>query len=233
MPVGQGCGVSIGATGAVSGRMIDQQPHPLANHHMLDPVVLIGPRVRLEPLSIAHVDALAGVGLAEELWRFTPRRLRSAADIRGYVEAALQGQADGTMLPFVIVVVSDGTVAGSTRYGNIDLPNRRLEIGWTWLVPEVQRTGINHEVKYLLLRHAFEELGCVRVEFKTDALNRKSRDALIGIGAVEEGTLRKHVQVEDGRVRDTVYYSIVDDEWPAVKQNLEESLVQRGARVRS
>lgn len=172
-------------------------------------------------MELRHIDAMAAVGLDEDLWRLTPRMIGSREDMAGYVDEALKGWRSGTMLPFVIVDVNTGAVIGSTRYGNVDPANRRLEIGWTWIIPRFQRTGANREAKYLLLGYAFEVLGCVRVEFKTDALNESSRRALRGIGAVEEGVLRKHVLVQGGRVRDTVYYSILDTEWPAVKATLE------------
>ena len=191
---------------------------------MLEAVSLEGGRVRLDPLAIDDVDELAAVGIDERLWRFTPRRILSRQDMLKYVNEALEGRRRGTMLPFVVRLRDADSIVGSTRYGNIDLSNRRLEIGWTWIAAEWQRTGVNREAKYLLLRHAFEELACVRVEFKTDVLNDVSRRALLGIGAVEEGVLRKHVVVEGGRMRDTVYYSILDDEWPAVRQRLESGL---------
>jgi N-acetyltransferase len=141
------------------------------------------------------------------------------ADMRAYVAQALEEQRRGVSLPFVII--AQGQVAGSTRYGNIDLANRRLEIGWTWVAPAYQRTAVNTEAKLLLLTHAFERLGVNRVELKTDALNQKSRTAIARLGAVEEGTFRKHIVTASGRVRDTVYYSIIDTEWPTVKRRLE------------
>jgi RimJ/RimL family protein N-acetyltransferase len=120
-----------------------------------------------------------------------------------------------------------GLVVGSTRFGNIDLANRRLEIGWSWIAPPWQRSAINTEAKYLMLRHAFERLGCMRVEFKTDVLNIRSRQALLRIGAKEEGILRQHMITSSGRLRDTVYYSILDHEWPAIKGELERKLGSR------
>jgi N-acetyltransferase len=188
------------------------------------PVTLQGRHVRLEPLSLAHLDPLAEVGLDAELWRWTLAQLGSKDDVRRYIEAALTLQQAGAALPFAIV--SDNRVVGSTRYHNIDRANRRLEIGWTWVAKDWQRTPVNTEAKYLLLGHAFETLWCVRVEFKTDVLNEQSRRALLRIGATEEGTLRRHMITESGRWRDSVYYSILDTEWPAVKQRLEEKLAQ-------
>jgi RimJ/RimL family protein N-acetyltransferase len=137
-----------------------------------------------------------------------------------YVLQALEELSRGIALPFVIVAQPGGEVVGSTRYGSVDLENRRLEIGWTWITPPYQRTAINTEAKLLLLTHAFERLGANRVELKTDALNQKSRNAIARLGAVEEGTFRKHIVTYSGRVRDTVYYSIIDTEWPAVKARL-------------
>ena len=191
---------------------------------MLESVILDGRIVILEPLEDHHADALAVAGTDERIWRYTPRKIRTQDDMVGYVADALAERRAGTMLPFVIVARSTRSVIGSTRYGAIDLANRRLEIGWTWLSPEWQRTGANREAKFLLLRHAFEELRCVRVEFKTDVLNEPSRRALEDIGATEEGVLRRHVIVEGGRIRDTVYYSILDTEWPSVKRTLQQRI---------
>jgi RimJ/RimL family protein N-acetyltransferase len=188
------------------------------------PVTLQGRHVRLEPLSLAHLDPLAEVGLDADLWRWTMARIESRDELRRYIEAALTLQQAGTALPFAIL--SGDRVVGSTRYHNIDRSNRRLEIGWTWVAKDWQRTPVNTEAKYLLLGHAFETLWCVRVEFKTDVLNEQSRRALLRIGAIEEGTLRRHMLTESGRWRDSVYYSILDTEWPVVKQRLEEKLAQ-------
>ena len=187
-------------------------------------VTLEGTYVRLEPLSIAHLDALGPVGLDEQLWKWTTSQLRTRDDLRRYIETALEWQRAGTALPFANVLRSENRVIGSTRFANIDRPNRRLEIGWTWIGLPWQRTAANTEAKYLMLRHAFEVLHCIRVEFKTDALNAVSRRAIARIGAQEEGTLRSHMITESGRVRDTVYFSIIESEWPAVKASLEKKL---------
>ncbi|GIV95995.1 MAG: N-acetyltransferase [Herpetosiphonaceae bacterium] len=189
-------------------------------------VTLEGQYVRLEPLALAHLDDLCAVGLDEDLWRWTISIIRSPEDLRDYIEEALAGCEKGTMLPFAIVEKAGGRAIGSTRYGNIDRSNRRVEIGWTWIGQPWQRTAVNTEAKYLLLRHAFETLGCIRVELKTDALNERSRRAILRIGAREEGILRKHMITPSGRVRDTVYYSIIDSEWPAVKADLEARLAR-------
>jgi RimJ/RimL family protein N-acetyltransferase len=159
-----------------------------------------------------------------ELWRWTTTHIATLDDMRDYVTAALQAQRSGTALPFATIDATSGEVIGSTRFGNIDLTNGRVEIGWTWLRRDHQRTACNTEAKYLMLRHAFEVLGCTRVELKTDALNERSRAAIRRLGAVEEGTLRAHMRTVSGRLRDTVYYSILDREWPAVKARLEEML---------
>jgi N-acetyltransferase len=191
-------------------------------------VTLEGEHVRLEPLSEGHHAALSEVGLDPELWRWIPDRAITADEMRAYVKNALDAQAAGTALPFVTIERPTGRVVGSTRYMNIDLPNRRVEIGATWIAKPWQRTAINTEAKYLMLRHAFETLGCIRVELKTDALNEKSRNAILRIGAKEEGTLRQHVVTWTGRLRDTVYYSILDSEWPQVKAALEAKLTSAG-----
>ena len=192
---------------------------------MLQPVRIAGSHVRLEPLSLDHLDALCEIGLDPDLWRWTPRPVTTRDEMHAYVETALGEQRNGFSLPFAIVSVADDAVAGCTRYGNIDLANKRLEIGWTWIGRPWQRTAVNTETKLLLLTHAFETLGMNRVELKTDALNERSRNAILRLGAKEEGTLRKHIVTASGRLRDTVYYSVLDDEWPEVKRRLQERLV--------
>jgi RimJ/RimL family protein N-acetyltransferase len=190
----------------------------------LQPLVLSGSHVRLEPLVENHVSQLCECGLDAGLWQWSPTALSSSDDMADYVRIALQMQRDGTALPFVIIERSSGRIIGSTRFANYDVSHRRVEIGWTWIAPLWQRTAINTGTKYLLLKHAFEALGCLRVELKTDVLNLKSRAAILRIGAQEEGILRNHMVTHTGRVRDTVYYSIIDSEWPAVKSSLEEKL---------
>jgi RimJ/RimL family protein N-acetyltransferase len=167
-----------------------------------------------------HVESLCQVGLEPDLWRWIPTPVTTAEEMHAYVATALAEQRRGVSLPFAIVEQSRSLVIGSTRYANIVPSDRRLEIGWTWLTSGHQRTGANTEAKLLLLTHAFEALGAIRVEFKTDARNEVSRRAILRLGAVEEGTLRKHRITASGRVRDTVYFSIVDSEWPAVKARL-------------
>lgn len=198
----------------------------MSNSPWLEPVTLAGRHVRLVPLSPAHVPALWEVAADEDLWRWTMASVRSEEDLRRYVDAALAAQGAGSALPFATTEAGTGRMIGSTRFGAADPTHRRVEIGWTWVGRDWQRTPVNTEAKYLMLGHAFETLGCVRVELKTDVLNQRSRSAMLRIGAREEGVLRKHQITERGRVRDTVYYSIVDDEWPAVKARLEEMLAR-------
>ena len=188
------------------------------------PTVLEGTDVRLEPLSLDHLAGLCKVGLDLDLWQIATTMIRDEEDMRGYVETALQLQREGRALPFATVDKRSGSVAGSTRFGNIDTANRRMEIGWTWLGRQFQRTHVNTEAKYLMLQHAFDVLGCIRIEFKTDVINEKSRAALKRIGAKEEGVLRKHMITPDGRIRDSVYFSILDTEWPSVKADLQKRL---------
>jgi RimJ/RimL family protein N-acetyltransferase len=190
----------------------------------VEPVTLEGRIVRLEPLSLAHVPGLAEVGLDPAIWRLTIARPTSEADLRTWAETALRAREAGTEMPFATVEAATGRPIGSSRYMNIVLEHRRLEIGWTWLAPPWQRTGANREAKLLMLTHAFEVLGCRRVEFKTDSTNEASRTALLGIGATFEGIFRKHMVMPGNGVRHSAWYSVVDDEWPAVKARLEESL---------
>lgn len=186
--------------------------------------VLEGSQVRLEPLSLKHLDGLCVVGLEPELWRWTPNQVRNRDEMRAYIESALDDERCGISQPYATVLKESGRVVGSTRYLNMDRKNRRVEIGATWIGKPWQRTTVNTEAKYLMLRHAFETLGCERVEFKTDALNERSRAAILRLGAKQEGILRRHVLTYSGRMRDTVYFSILDDEWPAVKARLQAKL---------
>ncbi len=188
------------------------------------PVTLEGAHARLEPLTKAHLAGLAEVGLDEELWRWIPTPVRTPEEMAAYIETALKEQKRGLALPFAIVEKASGRAIGSTRYGNIERTHHRVEIGWTWVARQWQRTSINTEAKYLLLRHAFESLGCMRVELKTDSLNEKSRAAILRIGAKEEGIFRKHMITSSGRIRHTVYFSVIDSEWPVVKARLEAML---------
>ncbi len=187
-------------------------------------VNLEGTIVRLEPMSMEHHAALCAVGLDDDLWKVTTVVVRTPMDMEEYIRAALRQREAGTALPFVIRERTSGTIVGCTRYLNIDAANRRVEIGATWVGRRWQRTAVNTETKYLLLRHAFDVLRCIRVEFKTDLLNTRSQEALRRIGAKEEGILRSHMIVAGGRIRDTVYFSIIAEEWPAVKALLEAKL---------
>ena len=194
---------------------------------VVSPVTLEGAQVRLEPLAEAHLEGLALVGLDEELWRWIPTPVGTREEMTAYIETALNEQERGASLPFAIVEKATGRTIGSTRYGNIDRTHHRVEIGWTWVAREWQRTAVNTEAKYLLLKHAFETLGCMRVELKTDSLNERSRAAILRIGAREEGIFRNHMITASGRIRHTVYFSIIDSEWPAVKARLEAKLGYR------
>ena len=190
----------------------------------LTPVTLEGRHVRLEPLTQTHHAALCSIGLDPELWELIPYRVATPQDMAAYIQTALDHQAAGTALPFATVHAPSGQVIGSTRFMNIDRMHRRVEIGATWITGPWRRTAVNTEAKYLMLRHAFETLGCIRVELKTDRLNQRSRKAIRRIGATEEGTLRQHMITWSGRLRDSVYFSILDSEWPGVKQELERKL---------
>jgi RimJ/RimL family protein N-acetyltransferase len=195
-----------------------------AGEMKIDPVVLEGIHVRLEPLLRKHITGLCEVGLEEQLWRWIPTPVRTADDMAAYVELALKELANGVSLPFAQIEKATGRLIGSTRYMNIDRVHHRMEIGCTWIGREWQRTAANTEAKYLLLRHAFETLGCMRVELKTDSLNEKSRAAILRIGAKQEGIFRNHMMTSTGRIRHTVYFSIVDSEWPGVKSEMERRL---------
>lgn len=195
---------------------------------LIQPVTLEGRQVRLEPLALSHEADLCEVAFDKEIWRYTTSVIEKPEDLREYMETAIRWQREGTALPFATIDKALGRAVGSTRYAGIDSANRHLEIGWTWIASDYQRTYVNTEAKYLMLRHAFENLHCLRVEFKTDSLNEKSRRALLRIGAKEEGTFRNHMIMPDGRLRHSVYYSIIDSEWPAVKAALEEKLLQVG-----
>lgn len=190
----------------------------------IEPVNLEGTSVKLVPLEFKHLDELFEAASDESLWLWTTNIIKNKADLQRYVEIALKEQAKKSSLPFVTIEKSSGKIIGSTRFGNIDVKNRRVEIGWTWINSKWQRTAINTEAKILMLTHAFEIWQCVRVELKTDVLNNKSRNAILRLGAKEEGILRRHMITESGRFRDTVYFSIIDSEWAKVKADLEAKL---------
>ena len=171
-----------------------------------------------------HLDALWSVADDTAIWDFNPWPVETYQEMRAYVDKALSRLSQRSEFPYVTVAISSGRVVGSTRFMNIEPRHRRLEIGSTWLAPEWQRTGINREAKLLMLSAAFDEWGYDRVELKTDSLNHQSRTAILKLGAIEEGTLRRHVVTRSGRVRDTVYYSIVGSEWPDVRDRLLKGL---------
>ncbi|MEP6789123.1 MAG: GNAT family protein [Acidobacteriota bacterium] len=193
----------------------------------VEPVVLEGEFVRLEPMRADHLPPLCEVGLDPALWKWVPTTIIDENAMSVYVHTAIEDQRKGVALPFVTRERSSGTIVGSTRFGNVDVHNLRAEIGWTWVSPTWQRTAINTEAKLLMLTHAFETWKCIRVELKTDALNEKSRNAILRLGAKEEGIFRKHVICDTGRFRDSVYYSIIDSEWEFVKADLTSKLAER------
>ena len=185
------------------------------------PVALSGRRASLLPMTLPHVPALFAAGQDDQIWRYLPEHPRTLSDFHDWVQEALAAQEHGNELPFVIIDRETDQIVGSTRLLDMSVRHRQAEIGWTWHAPAVWRTRINTECKYLLLRHAFETLGLIRVCLKTDARNVRSQTAIERLGAVKEGVLRRHRILPDGFVRDSVYYSILADEWPAVKTRLE------------
>jgi len=195
-----------------------------ARFHPL-PTTLEGMGVRLEPLAQRHAKDLLEAGRDPSVWRYRPGEpFGSVADVERWIDAANAPVREGAAVAFAIVRLPDGTAVGSTRYLDIRPADRALEIGSTWLAPAVQRTGVNTECKYLLLRHAFEVLGAVRVQFKTDVRNERSQAAIARIGATREGVLRHHMTLDDGYVRDSVFFGITDSDWPSVKARLERMM---------
>ncbi len=191
----------------------------------IKPVVLVGRVARLEPLSVSHVPDLYQFGKDESIWQYMRyRQIRSQQDMAVWVDELLSAQSAGTDLPFAVIHQELNKAIGSTRYLDIQPQNRSLEIGGTWYATAYQRTAVNTECKYMLLRHAFEVLGCVRVQFKTDVRNLRSQKALERIGARQEGVLRDHMILPDGSLRSSVYYSILKGEWTEVKISLEDKL---------
>lgn len=193
------------------------------------PVTLEGSVVRLEPIRREHAELFWDVAKKDldDIFRWIPYVMKTREDFQVLIDKAFAEQERGESVVFATVERTSGQTIGSTRFMNIDRANRRVEIGSTWIAPAWQRTAVNTEAKYLMLRHAFEVWGCMRLELKTDALNEKSRNAILRIGAKEEGTLRRHLVTWTGRVRDTVYFSILDDEWANVKSALESRLAGR------
>lgn len=191
----------------------------------IHPVTLTGDVVRLEPLSQQHTPDLAVAGADESIWRYMPYGpVTTAARMRAWVQDILERQKLGGDLPFAVIHLASGRAVGSTRYMDIRREHRGLEIGGTWYGVAYQRTAVNTESKYLLLRHAFEALGCLRVQLKTDLRNERSQRAIERLGAVREGVLRNHMILPDGFVRSSVMYSLIAEEWPRVRQHLANKL---------
>src|SRR5258708_3736093 len=204
---------------------------PATPLNILTPFTLEGSAVRLEPLRSEHAEMFWEVSkdALDDIFQWIPYRVKTRDDFQRLVEKAFDEQERGESIVFATVERKSGHVIGSTRFMNIDRANRRVEIGSTWIAPAWQRTAVNTEAKYLMLRHAFESWNCYRIELKTDALNQKSRNAILRIGAKEEGTLRRHVITWTGRVRDSVYVSVLDGEWPEVKAKVEAMLARKDA----
>jgi N-acetyltransferase len=188
--------------------------------------ILEGSRVRLEPMTMGHLEGLAAVAFNDRLWRYTLDRLRTRADLELYMQRAISSGETGIAMPWVTVLKTGNRVIGSTRFMDLDRVHKTTEIGWTWLAPEFQGSGLNAEVKLLQLTYAFEELKLNRVALKTHHENLRSQAAMRKIGAVEEGTFRNHLIMPDGSLRHSVWFSIIREEWPQVRSQLE-------ARVRA
>jgi RimJ/RimL family protein N-acetyltransferase len=188
------------------------------------PVVLEGTLVRLEPLSMEHLPALSAIAFDPQIWRWMTDPVRTERDLHGFIQSGLDIAAAGTGMPWATRSKKDNRIIGSTRFADIQTRHRTLEIGWTWIHPDYQRSGINVEAKYLQLRHAFEVMNARRVAFKTHQLNLKSQTAIQALGAKPEGVFRNHVIMSDGSARHSHWYSIIDEEWPEVKARLEARL---------
>ena len=200
---------------------------PPAAAPWVTPVTLVGSHVCLEPLGWSHLPGLVGAGADPATWTWMHAPLTDEASMRAWVEDALGARDAGTEVPFATVDAATGRVLGSTRFMSIAPAHRRLEIGWTWLDRAAQGGGANSEAKLLMLEHAFERLGAMRVEFKTDARNVRSRAALAGIGATFEGVFRRHQLMAGGRVRDSAWYAVTDEDWPAVRDRLRARLARQ------
>lgn len=190
------------------------------------PVTLTGSHVQLEPMAESHIPDLWRAGNHRSLWTYMPFAVTSEADVGTLVRHVVGWTAAGTGLGFVQRAMPGEEIVGATSYLNADATHRRVEIGATWVTPARQRSAINTEAKLLLLTHAFDHLHCIRVEFKTDSLNEQSRTALSRLGAVEEGTLRNHMIMPDGRYRHSTYYGITVEEWPAIRARLTSRLAR-------
>lgn len=197
----------------------------MSPYEPIAPATLEGAHVRLEPLDFTkHWEGLLAIGLDQDLWRFTVAKVKTPQDLREYLDVALHERARGVSIPFANIHRASGRVAGCTRFGNIVAEHKRAEIGWTWVGREFQRSAVNTEAKLLMFTHAFEVWGLHRVELKTSHLNLRSQTAMRRLGLIEEGTMRKHTINADGTIRHTVYFSVTDDEWPAMKTRLREML---------
>ena len=183
-------------------------------------IILEDELVRLEPLEEKHFELLLPTSMQTMIWEFTMAKIYSAEDFRKYFDTALEEKRQYKSYPFAIFDKKQNEYLGCTRFGNVDLKNKKLEIGWTWLHPKLHATGFNKHCKFLLLSYCFEKLQLIRVELKTSSLNLRSQKAMLKIGAVKEGTLRKNFINEDGTIRDSVYFSFLDDEWPGIKKNI-------------
>jgi len=198
----------------------------MQDRRWVKPVTLEGRIVRLEPLSLDHLDDLAHVAFEGNLWRWTAVQPTDVAGLRAWIESAVAAAGAGAEMPFATIDQTSGRAVGSTRFMSIVPEHKRLEIGWTWVALAHQRTGANREAKLLQMTHAFETLGANRVEFKTDSLNEKANPGLLGIGATYEGTFRNHMVMPGGRLRHSTYYSVIADEWPDVKARLQAKLAR-------
>ena len=183
-------------------------------------IILENNRARLEPLQEAHFDALCEIAMNKELWQFTSVTVLSVADFKKYFNQALADKENKTAYPFAIFDKQENRFGGCTRFGNISLEHKRMEIGWTWYHPQLQRTGLNRNCKFLLLGYGFETLDLNRIELKTSFTNMRSQIAMEKIGAVKEGILRRHMVNENGTIRDSVMYSFIKEEWPQIKQTI-------------
>ncbi|WP_266202512.1 GNAT family N-acetyltransferase [Pontibacter kalidii] len=194
-------------------------------------ILLQDSRVLLRPYKPSDTSGVRAIAFEEEIWRFMPGRISNEQELQAWAETVARGFANSTRYTFMIVDKATGQLAGSTSYGNISIPDSRLEIGWTWLSKDYRGSGLNRHCKFLLLQYAFQVLQMERVELKTDVLNQRSRRAMLKLGAIEEGVLRSHTQMHDGRRRDTIYYSILKAEWPGIRQRVFADLSATGTSV--
>lgn len=199
----------------------------------LEKITLEGRTVRLEPLALRHADGLAAAINDGELWKLPVTVVPHPRDLDAFFNQADAAFRDQRELAFAIIDKASNTIVGSTRFRCIEAAHKRVEIGFTFIGESWQRTHVNTETKYLMLQHAFESWRFNRVELLTDVLNTASRNAIARLGAKEEGIVRSHMVMRDGRVRDSVLFSIISSEWPAVKKSLEQKMQQRGSRRES